>query len=358
MYEEMTYDVILQRMLDRIPDTLDKREGSIIYDALAPAAVELQDAYLSLDAVIQESYADTATREYLIRRAAERGITPEEATYAILQGEFTPTTLTEEDLVGKRFNIDNLNFIVTEAIDESAGTYQVQCESTGAEGSQHLGSMIPIDYIDGLETATLTAVLIPGEDEESTDSIRERYFDSFESKAFGGNQQDYIEQTNAIAGVGDVKVTPVWNGGGTVLLTILNSDYDVASSTLVDLVQETIDPDPQGEGVGIAPIGHTVTVQSAEAVTVDITVSITFQEGYSWSGQQAAIEEAMEAYMLEIRTAWADESASVVRISQIETRILNVEGVLDVSDTTINGSASNLALGAYEVPELGGVTNG
>ena len=42
MYEDITYEVILKRMLDRIPSTMDKREGSIIYDALAPAAIELQ----------------------------------------------------------------------------------------------------------------------------------------------------------------------------------------------------------------------------------------------------------------------------------------------------------------------------
>ena len=37
--EDMTFDVIMQRMLDRVPDDLDKREGSVIWDALAPAAL-------------------------------------------------------------------------------------------------------------------------------------------------------------------------------------------------------------------------------------------------------------------------------------------------------------------------------
>lgn len=41
MYEEQTFDAIMQRMLERIPDTLDKRESSPVYMALAPAAVEL-----------------------------------------------------------------------------------------------------------------------------------------------------------------------------------------------------------------------------------------------------------------------------------------------------------------------------
>ena len=39
MYENITYEDILQRMLDRVPNSMDKREASIIFDALAPAAV-------------------------------------------------------------------------------------------------------------------------------------------------------------------------------------------------------------------------------------------------------------------------------------------------------------------------------
>ena len=85
MYEEMTFDVIMDRMLDRIDDEYDKREGSIIYDALAPAAYELAQMYIEFDAILNEAFADTASREYLIRRAAERGLTPTEATHAVLQ---------------------------------------------------------------------------------------------------------------------------------------------------------------------------------------------------------------------------------------------------------------------------------
>lgn len=44
-----------------------------------------------------------------------------------------------------------------------------------------------------------------------------------------------------------------------------------------------------------------------------------------------------------------------MRVSQIETRILSVEGILDVGDTTIGGQAQNLALGVDEVPVRGDV---
>lgn len=352
MYENVTYEVILQRMLDRVSDQMDKRESSPIYNALAPAAVELQLMYIEFDIILKETFGDTASREYLIRRAAERGITPYPATYALLKGEFTPSTINIS--IGSRFSLNDLNYYVKSKISD--GVYQVECEEAGVKGNQYFGDMIPIEYIDGLETAQLTELLIPGEDEEDTEDLRVRYFSSFETKPYGGNKKDYIEKSNAIAGVGSTKVTPLWNGGGTVKLTILNSEFSKASSILIETVQETIDPTKDGSGLGVAPIGHIVTVDTVEEITVNVTTTITFDDGYSFVSLQAQIQSVIEEYLLELRKDWANQGSLIVRTAQIDTRILGIQGVLDIADTRINGSTSNLILSAYQIPVLGGVT--
>ena len=207
MYENETYEVILERMLDRVSDQLDKRPSSLIYDTHSSTAIELQILYIELEYLIKNSYGDTAAREFLVMLCKDRGITPESATNAVLKGEFTPTDI---DVTGQRFNIGSLNYVVTEQI--APGQYQVMCETAGVIGNQYLGQMIPMEYIDGLETATLTEVLVPGEDEEETEALRQRYFDSFNEQAFGGNLAAYLEAVRKIDGVGDVKVTRVWNG--------------------------------------------------------------------------------------------------------------------------------------------------
>ena len=209
MYETQTYDVILDRMLDRVDPDIDKRESSLIFDTHSATAIELQNLYLEMDALIQNSYGDTAAREFLIYLCGDRGIIPEEATQAVLKGVFTPTNI---DVTGERFNIGEINYTVLEAIDGEEGAYQVQCESAGIVGNQYLGEMIPMNYIDGLETAELTEVLIPGEDDEDTDALRQRYLNSFNEKAFAGNKAAYLALVRGIDGVGDVKVTRVWNG--------------------------------------------------------------------------------------------------------------------------------------------------
>ena len=395
MYD-VTYNEILERMLNRVSDKFDKREGSVIFDTHSPTAIELQLLYIELNTLIAEAYGDSASREFLIRRCKERGITPYEATRAVLKGEFTPTDI---DVTGQRFNIGSINFTVLEKIAD--GEYQVQCETAGIVGNQQLGTMIPIDYIQGLETAELTEILIPGEDEEETEDLRTRYFDSFKEKAFGGNVQDYLEKTNAIPGVGSTKVTSVWNAdlrpaemipstavkawyegiigeldrevalwlsnvylaasekklttGGTVLLTILNSDFEPASETLIKTVQQIIDPDEYaGEGNGTAPIGHIVKVESAKALNVVVKTNITFDVGYGWANLQSSINNVISNYLLELRKSWADNPYLVVRISQIESRLLGIGGIVDIGDTKINGVSGNLILGEYEVPVFGG----
>lgn len=397
MYD-VTYNEILERMLARVSDKFDKREGAVIFDTHSPTAIELELLYVELNTILAETYGDSASREYLVKRCKERGITPYEATYAVLKGEFTPTNI---DVTGQRFNIGSTNFVVLEKIAD--GEYQVQCETAGIVGNQQLGTMIPIEYIEGLETAELTEILIPGEDEEDTEDLRTRYFDSFNEKAFGGNARDYLEKTNAIPGVGSTKVTRVWNSdlnpnemipsesvkswyesikgtlsgepaewldtvfnaaankklttGGTVLLTILNSDFGVASDTLIKTVQQTIDPDEYaGEGYGVAPIGHIVKVKSAEKIEVTVKTNITFDVGYGWSNLQSPIDEAISNYLLELRKSWADNPYLVVRISQIETRLLNIKGIVDIANTKLNGASENLTLGKYEVPMYKGAS--
>lgn len=353
IYEDMTYEVILDRMLDQIDDQYDKRESSVIFNALAPAAVELAHLYMEFDIILTETFGDTASRDYLIRRAAERGITPYPETYAVAKGVFEPTNLNIP--IGTRFSLDELNYAVTEKITD--GEYELTCEELGSVGNDVSGALIPIDFVEGLETATLTELLIPGEDEEATESIRERFFGTFDTKPYGGNKKDYIQKTNEIGGVGSTKVTPVWDGGGTVKLTILNSDYNRASQTLIDDVQTIIDPSRLADGLGVAPIGHIVTVDTATNVTVNIALDVTFDDGYSFQMLETTITNVIEEYLYELRKNWATEPYSIVRTAQLDTRILQIEGIIDIANTRINDRNENLELGPYEIPLIGGVTN-
>ena len=304
---------------------------------------------MELYVVMDETFVDTASLQYLMLRCKERGVAIQGETAAVIEGVFTPSSV--ELTAGLRFNCDEVNYTITEKI--SAGHYKLEAETLGTVGNKYTGLLLPIQTVNGLETAQIAAVLIPAEDGDTTDTLREKYYASIDGEAFGGNVADYREKVNAITGVGGVKVYPVWNGGGTVKLTIIASDFTAPSTELISKVQTAIDPEQNhGEGLGLAPIGHTVTVTGAKYADLTITANVTFAAGWNWDNGKSQLVSAANAYLNELCKAWADSETTVVRISQIETHLLTADCVVDVDGTTVNGDIKNIELAADEIPRL------
>lgn len=228
MYESQTFDTIINRMLANVSDDIDKREGSVVYTALAPIAIELETYYEALDEVLAETFADTASYYYLAKRAAERNIYPNEATSSTLRMVVEP--MTAEVTVGDRFTSEDyeLSFVVIGGDDE-VGAYDIACETAGSVGNITSGILIPVDEINGLETAIIqgavlknensekilddngneiyqSPIITTGTDEEDVESFRARYFASLKTKAFGGNREDYISKVKENKNVGACKV--------------------------------------------------------------------------------------------------------------------------------------------------------
>lgn len=357
MYEDMTFENIMARCLDRVSASIDKREGSIIYDAIAPAAAELAIAYIELAYLLDRAFPDTATGDDLTKKCQERSIFRTAATCAVRKGYFEKADGTGCELkTGTRFSGDDLNFVVTERI--SAGQYKLTSETAGKAGNEYIGTLFPIDYVPALAAARLADILIPGEDEENDTDLRARYYASLQMQPFGGNIADYKTKVELIPGVGAAKIIPIWNGGGTVKIIVIDSDFGVPSSELVQNIQEEVDPvGTQGKGLGIAPIGHVVSVTGVTAAQMNVACTLTFDTGATWTSVQTDVEAAIKTYFDELAHDWADTNNLIVRVSQIETKILNVAGIIDITGTTINGETANISLPTDQIPILGAVTN-
>lgn len=353
MFEDKTYENIMDEMLDGIDETVDTRQGSIIHDTVSPLALELEQAYSDIGLVEDECFADTASYYYLIKRAAERGVLVREGTMTVVKIAVVPV---EIDIpIGTEFNIGEMNYIVTENLGE--GYYSITCTETGIEGNNITDDIIPLEDVEGLEEVSVVEIMVPGTDDEDEESLRERYYASFTEASFGGNKADYKEKVNSFATVGGCKVIRAWNGGGTVKLVILGGDFGIASPEVVSEIQEAIDPTQDGGGEGIAPIGHVVTVASAEEELVDVSCTITFQSGYVWDDVSETVSTSIEDYFLSLRKTWEDKDKEslVVRVGQIESIILNTQGIDDVTDIILNGLAGNLSVDAYKIPKVGEV---
>lgn len=358
MFEDKTFESLLDDKLRQVDNKYDKREGSVIYDALAPNSAEDAQVYITLAWMFAQQHGETADREYLLKIAYDtRGLTPLEATYAKLKGVFN----TSID-IGARFTLDGLTYAVTELLNDAEHSYILQCETLGTEGNRHLGTLIPINYIAGLTSAELTEVIVHARDDEDTEVFRQRWRDSFNSKAFGGNKADYKDKIKEIEGVGGVKVDRATNAsgqkvGGYVRCTVISSNYDVPSAELINSIQTVIDPEQnQGDGDGLAPIGAVVNIRAVTGFPIDVSATLTYDSGYSFEAVKSKIQAAIDGYFLELCKAWENDTAGlIVRIARLESAILDVEGVLDITDTTLNGGTQNITLDAYSIPVRGDV---
>lgn len=356
---DKTYDELLQEKLDMVDSKYDKRESSLIYNAMAPNSAELRAMLIFMQWLMDNVFGDTAEGQYLDRIALyTRGLTRNPATYAVCKLE------TDAPLeIGSRFTVDSVIYTVTEEIgQETYYNYKAECSMEGVEGNQHLGTAIPVEYVAGLTYAEITEILIPGEEEEDEEIFRKRWLSSFNSVAFGGNKTDYKIKVNAISGVGDCKVYRAEdeNGelkGGNVRIVIIDSNFEVPSTTLIENVQEEIDPSQTRDGIGIAPIGHIVHIEGVAGYEINVTANITCDTGYSFEDVKSNITAKVAEYLLSLSKDWADSENLVVRRSQIEAAILSVTYVLDVADTTLNGAEENIILKSDYIPVLGGIEN-
>lgn len=362
IFDDNTFENVLERNLDRIPDEFDKREGSVIYDAIAPMAIEISLLYSYLDFLFKNAFGDTANRYWLIERAKERGIEPYKASKAVIIGRFDAKLN-----IGDRFFIDDIYYTVSKLQKEERELffYELICNEEGSIGNIEGGKLTPTRTIRNLNLAEIYKLAILGEDEEDTEDFRERYFETIKSIAYGGNIDDYRKKVKAIDGVGLVKVIPVWNGGGTVKLIITDSEFKEPTSELISKVQEIIDPIPfHQKGVGVAPIGHYVTVVGAKSKKINITCEILKSRDSNLEEIKREIEKDVEEYFKTQRKKWAtyekvDSNIYVendIRLAKITSIVLNVADVIDYETIKFTDTDKKIfGLSEEELPVLGDV---
>lgn len=376
--QKYTYDYILTEALSKVPDNVDKREGSIIRDALSPCCYEAAKHILYLADIIEQTYIETANGLWLDGRVIEGGITRDPATYAKKLGVFK-TQLDEpcQISIGQSFstvgdtilNYTAVQVYVNEDGDVVPGSYIMQCNTVGSVGNSYIGRIVPNDYIEKLASAEITTLLYPGEEEESDDSLRERFLANLMKTAFGGNIAQYRQWAKEIPGIGGVQVYPVWTGGGTVKLSIIDTDYNSCSSEFCQTILEKFDPENSGGetglGLGIAPIGHKVTVSTPLPRTINVSGKITLLPGYKLETLLPQIKLALEEYLLSLRQAWENSNdennySVIVYLGRINFAILNVKGVSSAYELQLNGTDTDIRLtetsSLQEIPVLGTVS--
>ncbi|AYB41802.1 baseplate J/gp47 family protein [Paenibacillus lautus] len=343
---------LLDQLLSNIDPSYDKSEGYLIHDMLKSVAIVVSDLQGDLEGVQRLLDVDNLTGALLEAFVKQRkGIVRTPATYGsgILQVTGNGTANVGdlfETPSGVQFAADEVKTIT------GSGTLRVKSILSGPVGN------VPADQITQMPVTLpgITAVTNPqptdgGYAAETDDSLRERYYIAVRTPPTSANIYHYLQWAKEVSGVGGAKVFPVERGDNTVEVIIIDQEKQPAAQTLVDQVQEHIDPGSTGLGNGEAPIGAKCYVLSADPLILNISVSVSSAGGYTIDEVRENIEDSITEYLKSI--AFQLNYVSYARIGQA---ILDSVGVEDYAGLLVNGAIDNPQVGPKQVAVLGAVS--
>ena len=339
-----TQDEITSEILANMPAKYQKTIGFPIWDFVRAIAIYIYEILKDIKTILSWQNVDNMTGEDLRRWVFQRrGIEWKQATKATTTLTTTGTgfSLTAGQIVGE--SDTGLMFAVTEDFVSDTGNAEipVECTTAGTIGNIPAGSITKIPVtIDGLSTIINNQNATGGYDDESDDSLRERYYEDLQLPIVSGNKNHYRKWAREIAGVKDAKVKALWNGDNTVKVIILDEENLIATDELVEAVQNYIDPmgDGWGEGNGEAPCGAYCTVAKALKKEVSVSANIEIKTGFDFETVKNNVKASLKSYFKEI--AFSEDG--IVSYTQISSYILKADGVKDHSGMLINGGIDNL----------------
>lgn len=342
MYETTTPETIEGSILSKIT-AFSTEEGSFARTLIAPAAYEIWKAYTALEGIPDMIFIDENSGPYIDKKAADFGITRKPGAKA--SGEITLTGRAGTVVpAGKVFlTTDGLGFTLDREIvipESGSASGTVTAQEPGARYNVSAGEIVTQQTsLPGL-TGFICGETVGGLEPETDAALVERYYSFLRKPATSGNVYQYQQWAESVPGVGQAKVYPLWDGPGTVKVVLSSQLGGVASPETVAACQAYID--------SVRPIGAEVTVESAVALTVNVSAAVRASLPLETVKQRFA--QAAAAYLNSI----AFQKDEVV-YSRLFFLLLDIEGVQDAAGFTVNSGTANIPIGDGEIPVLGEV---
>lgn len=292
-----TFQALLRDALNAVSSEVDKREGSIIYDALSPLSMTMAKAIDALWQVLQQSRIQTALEEHLDLCGSQVGVYRSPATAARWRAICLPAAVAVP--LGHTFvSSDGLGFSYEVIEDQGEGVYLVQCTTLGREAGSDYGVLEPQPSIAGLESAALTSCVDAGSEKQLDSSYRIKIWRESAKKGYGGNFDDYCSwifygfrevgaESSVISGfqLYPSQATESTEGGVVTIFVTQDTEterYSPASQEVVDALKAYLDPiNVSGHGAGVVPCGHRVTIASPARAEMGLNVVVTCRPGHT-----------------------------------------------------------------------------
>ena len=295
---------VLKRLNAEIPTKYNTDEGSVLYDILAASAIEFEAAYDIVSSQIGKNLISEASGSDLDKLLAQLGYTRKNAGSAAVP-------------IRAKYPGESGN-----APAKTVNYFPVMPEN--------LLSVINTEPISG------------GTDAETDSEYRQRYYYFLDHPVTSGNVYEYEQWAREVDGVGAAKCYGIWNGPGTVKVVIATAAMEPASDELVAAVAAHIEQQRL--------IGPTVTVVSAESVTINVAAKLNVDGAFSVSAAKETFIEELTAYLKNIGF-----SGGLIPYTMIGSIIQGLPGVNYYSEYTLNGGTENISINEGQIAVIGTV---
>ena len=328
---------------------VDTREGSIYMDAAAGHCIRAAKFYEDLRYVFNLLFKDTCTGDVLDEWASMNQIYRKSATPSYYIPVFDGVA--PADMLGDRYMVNGYYFTLVRENDE----FYLKSEIPGTETNYLLKGekIIPVRNTIGLRSAVLGEMYAAGTDKEDDESLRSRWKDALSKPEENWNAQQFKACCEEYDGVGRALIRSLANGACTVKALIISSEGTSPPQSLIDRIQEEMDPGSEGLGNGRVVIGCKFYAVAVGQEEVNISFNVVIASGYSLDGTKEMVRQELIGYMKDIALNTPDKEDMVVKYMKVIGILANIAGIKDLENLTLNGASENLNIEADNVPVLG-----
>ncbi|MEC0231280.1 baseplate J/gp47 family protein [Paenibacillus alba] len=335
-----TYDQILAELIADLKansNITDETSGALSYTLLSVQARALRMVWFMLEQIINLFFVSSSKGSFLERRCAERGVLRKKGTSATGTVNFTRTspavvgtTLIKGTLLSTMDG--SVNFTVNDDVTLPSGwtniPAQVTSSSIGVSGNLVGATALQVvgAQVVGVQNVSVaTGGLSGGTDTETDEALRTRYLYTIQNPQNGGTPADYVVWATEVQGVTYAISLPLNRGNGTIDVVI--TDGGIPSDALVSTVSDHIGTK--------RPVGAGYSVIKPIASPVNVTGSITADQGYTNDTLIPLVKQAIQNYLKTVPIG------GVVRVTGLYKAAMSVKGVLDF---TLTAPSANILL--------------
>jgi uncharacterized phage protein gp47/JayE len=346
----------LAELVDRIRGDLRGRlgvDGPLLRRAMidvlgAVWAGAVHTLYGFLDWLSKQVLADTADRDWLLRKAALYGVTPIPATFAA--GNVTATGTNGSVIpTGTILRLDAVvSYRVTTGQTIASGTATLPVTAVLAGVASNVVAGVSLTFespISGVNsTATVaTGGLVGGVDEEATEAFRTRFLLRLREPPEGGADQDYRAWALEVAGVTRAWTYPNENGLGTVVVRFVRDN------------EAPIFPDA-GEIAAVQTALNAerpVTAVVTAVAPTELATAFTIHVAPDTTDTRTAVTAELADLMKRVAEPGDGLGRGTVLLSAIRTAVGTAAGV---TDYTVSVPSANVVPGVGQLPTVGVIT--